>query len=127
MRYNHHFASHFSSCVLLASAFDPHRNRQVQLRALPGEFSVVGVTDGVDAWIAPVAGDPFSVNIARIIEEFARTGRVPGTDLSPRSRRALPHVVPDPTPPADQPRQRKQLVAAQPVTDLPRRRNALQS
>lgn len=75
-RYNHHFQNHFSSCRLLAKAHDPYRQRNVELRMLPGEFDVVGVTDGTDAWVAPVAGDPFRVNIARLIEDV-RNGRKP--------------------------------------------------
>ena len=75
-RYNHHFQNHFSSCPLLAKAHDPYRNRDVELRMLPGEFDVVGVTDGTDAWVAPVAGDPFRVGVARLIDDV-RHGRKP--------------------------------------------------
>ena len=65
-KWNHHFANHFGSCMLLAKARDEHRNRDVEVRMLPGEFEVVGVTDGTDAWIAPVIADPFNVNIRGI-------------------------------------------------------------
>lgn len=75
-RFNGHFANHFSSCLLLARAHDPYRQREVQLRLLPGEFDYVGITDGTDAWIAPVAGDPFSVGIKRILDEL-RQGKMP--------------------------------------------------
>lgn len=54
-RYNHHFANHFGGCRLLKSGHDPHRNRPVKIYAIPGEFDVVGISDGTDAWIAPVA------------------------------------------------------------------------
>jgi hypothetical protein len=103
-RYNHHFANHFSSCVLLACARDPHRDRDVQLRLLPGEFDVVGVTDGVDSWVAPVAGDPFSVNIQRILADI---------------REGKPHV-----PPLPRQRERKRLLttAAAPAPSRERRR-----
>lgn len=116
MRYNHHFANHFGSCLLLAHARDPHRERDVQLRMLPGEFEVVGVTDGTDAWIAPVAGDPFGVGIKRILDGV-REGRMPSPQpLGARKpRRALttrpapeqgpPQAIPEPTP-----RPRRQLM-----------------
>jgi hypothetical protein len=43
---------------------------------LPGEFEIVGVSDGTDAWIAPVSGDPFSVSVKRILEDI-RSGKMP--------------------------------------------------
>lgn len=95
-RYNHHFQNHFSSCVLLARAFDPHRNRNVELRMLPGQFDVVGVTDGTDAWIAPVVSDPFRVNIARLIED-ARNGKKPEI-RKPRIRVLAPAEEAQPQP-----------------------------
>ena len=55
MRFNHLFASQFGSCRLLKKGHDPHRNRDVRIYALPGEFEIVGMTDGVDCWVAPVA------------------------------------------------------------------------
>jgi hypothetical protein len=58
MRYNHYFKSGFGGCRLLYDGHDPHRNREVRVYALPGEFSVVGVTDGVDTWIASSATAP---------------------------------------------------------------------
>lgn len=91
MRYNHHFQNHFGSCVLLAKAHDPYRNRNVELRLLPGEFDVVGVTDGTDCWIAPVVNDPFSVGIGRIIDTIRQTGQLP--NIAKASRRALPTAV----------------------------------
>ncbi len=112
-KYNHHFKSHFAGCLKLADAYDPHRNRQVELRMLPGEFDVVGVTDGTDAWIAPVSGDPFSVSVKRILEDL-RNGKMPAQsrqrtrvvieapqDAPPtqgKARRSVLFVEPDPTP-----------------------------
>lgn len=76
MKYNRYFESQFAGCLLLAKAFDPHRNREVELRMLPGEFEVVGVSDGTDCWIAPVSGDPFSVSVKRILDGI-REGKMP--------------------------------------------------
>lgn len=92
-RYNDLFRSHFAGCVLLAKAHDPYRQRNVELRMVPGQFDVVGVSDGTDAWIAPVAGDPFRVNIARLIED-ARAGRTPVFTPTRRRIVAEPEVKP---------------------------------
>jgi hypothetical protein len=59
--------NHFSSCKHIASSHDHCRNRDVKIFLVPGEFTHVGVSDGTDAWIAPVAADPFSVNIRTVI------------------------------------------------------------
>lgn len=126
-RYNNHMNTGWQSCVLLTRAFDPHRNRQVELRAIPGEFELVGVWDGVDAWVAPVVNDPFSVNIRRILDDFARTGIPPKTAAggdTPRARRPLAVAAPIAPTELDQPRIRKPLIIAAPaaVPVLPRRR-----
>lgn len=118
-RYNAHFANHFGGCMLLALARDPHRNRDVQLRMLPGEFDHVGVTDGTDAWIAPVAGDPFGVGIKRILDGV-REGRMPAphAPMTRKPRRTLiaapaaengpPRAIPEQAPTATT-RPRRQL------------------
>lgn len=66
-RYNRHFANHFSSCRLLAYAYDPHRQRDVKLYMIPGEVEVVGVHDGVDSWIAPALNELFSVDVKTLM------------------------------------------------------------
>lgn len=81
MRYNHHLQNHFGSCLLLARAHDAHRGRDVQLRALPGEFDVVGVTDGTDAWLAPATCRPFGVDVAALLQRVRD-----GTHTAPRGR-----------------------------------------
>lgn len=64
MPFNHYLNAHFkqSECILIARARDECRNRDVCLYALPDRFDVVGVTDGVDAWIAPAVPGPFYGN-----------------------------------------------------------------
>lgn len=68
--------SHFSTCRLLAEAYDPYRKRQVKLYALPGEFSYVGVTDTTDAWVAPASASIFSVDVVRLLNRI-RAGEDP--------------------------------------------------
>ena len=97
-RYNHLINDHFRSCLLLAKAYDPHRNRQVMLRAIPGQFEFVGVSDGVDAWIAPAVASCFSVNVQRILQDL-QNGKMPVVDQATGSRprsRVLPNVLKEP-------------------------------
>lgn len=96
MRFNEHLRSHFGSCRRLAKARDEHRNRDVTLFLIPGEFDIVGVSDGVDAWVSPVAINPFSVNVSRILRDI-QEGREPVLEPSLR-RRASPYATtPAPT------------------------------
>lgn len=110
-RYKQHLADHFRSCMLLAKAYDPHRERQVQIKAIPGMFDVVGVTDGVDAWVAPALPSLFSVNVQRILHDL-QNGKMPSVNHSTASRprtRVLAAPMKEPEqaqPPAPAPRVR---------------------
>lgn len=53
-RFNQYMNSHFSSCRVLAYGRDIYRERDIKLCMIPGIFDSIGVTDGTDAWIAPV-------------------------------------------------------------------------
>lgn len=100
-----HLDSHFRNCQQLAHARDEHRNRDVTIHLIPGRFDIVGINDTVDAWVAPVAADPFSVNIKRMLDDI-------------QAGKPIHEVVQHP------PRKRKQLLPAQaelPLS-LPRRR-----
>lgn len=57
-RYNGYMGNHFRDLPLLVEGHDPHRDRKVLVKVIPGDFSIVGVTDGVDAWIAPLSVAP---------------------------------------------------------------------
>lgn len=74
--------------MLLANARDEHRNRDVRLYLMPGEFDTVGVTDGTDAWVAPVIADPFSVNIARLMQDV-REGKIIRPNEASRKRHRI--------------------------------------
>lgn len=108
-RYNQHMNNHFSGCRLLAKAYDPYRFRNVELRLIPGEFDVIGITDGVDAWVSPTCIDPFSVGLPKLIEEFRLTGKVSNIDTTVRTR----HVIPP------------DVIARIKEAELPRRRNVV--
>lgn len=72
--WKHHIGAKFSSCRHIANARDPHRERDVRLYHIPGEFDYVGVNDGTDCWICPVAADPFSAGVKRLLEDV-RAGK----------------------------------------------------
>lgn len=54
-RFNNYFTSGFSGCKLVATGYDPHRERDVRMFLIPGHIDVLGVTDTVDSWIAPLS------------------------------------------------------------------------
>lgn len=110
MRFNHYLASHFKSagCQLIARAYDDCRSRQVELHRMPGEWDVVGVTDGTDAWIAPTAASPFFRTATGDVADIMRRLRagdplppVPEPGAPKRQRRRLdaePAPEPEPQP-----------------------------
>lgn len=104
-RFNEYFKNHWEGCRLLAEARDNHRNRDVRIYMVPGEFDIVGVSDGTDAWVAPVAIDPFSVSVKRILEDI-REGKDPRAVIAPKRRR-INITEPEPQPlPASETTQR---------------------
>jgi hypothetical protein len=62
--FKHYFNNNFAGCRLIAHARDEHRNRDVRLYLIPGHLDAVGVTDGVDKWVAPSSVNVFSVDLA---------------------------------------------------------------
>lgn len=67
----------FSGCQRLAYARDHVRSRDVSIWLVPGERADVGISDGTDAWIAPVSADCFSVNVARLIADLEAGRGIP--------------------------------------------------
>jgi len=123
-RFNTYFNNDFAACKLLAEVFDPYRNRQVKVYAVPGHDDAVGVSDGTDKWIAPVAGDPFRINIRQLIVDV-RAGGAPYRAQPPGGRKKLLLDGPgQPEPPP--PTRRKLLVADEQPLPI-RRRNVLQA
>lgn len=86
MRYNRHLCEHFKNCRLLKIGHDPHRNRRVEIRFIPGEFEVVGMTDGVEAWVAPLATG-FLEDVRKMLAELQKTGKFPEAVVEPEKRR----------------------------------------
>lgn len=84
-RFNQYFTTHFAGCRLLAKTRDVYRNRDVSVFLIPTEIEYVGVSDGVDCWIAPTAANPFQIDIRKVIGDV-----VAGVDrpvaVAPRQR-----------------------------------------
>lgn len=100
MSYKFWMNCHFDNCLHLASTRDPYRDRDVRIYALPGEFDVVGVSDGTDAWIAPVSANPFigqGVNIKAILGSV-RDGTFRSAAATGVTRRRIIVQQPEPSP-----------------------------
>jgi hypothetical protein len=76
VRFNNYMANHFSSCTLIARAYDKCRNRDVTLHAIPGHWDVVGVSDGVDAWVAPAVPGLFSGTATSDVHDIIRRMKI---------------------------------------------------
>lgn len=81
-----HFNNFFQHCRLLAETFDVHRHREVKVYMIPGELSVVGVTDGVDCWAAPTAINPFSCDVPDLLRRILAGENVPVMRVGPTGR-----------------------------------------
>lgn len=96
MKYNRYFANHFRDCRLLHTGYDPHRQRQVEIRLIPGEWDVVGITDGIDSWVAPVVVASPMFDKARQAMADIRAGKDPKPTEG--RRRVLIDDGPEPSP-----------------------------
>lgn len=87
--------SGFSGCMLLAYARDHVRQRDVKIWLVPGERDDVGISDGTDAWIAPVSADCFSVNVKRLIDDLNAGKQIPKPvpPVAGGRRRLLPEAI----------------------------------
>lgn len=127
MKYNRYFADGFRSCRLLATGHDPHRNRQVQVRMIPGEYELVGMHDGVDSWVAPVIS-PFLHHVKRCLDEILKGGNpapiLLGGEAKPAARKRV--VIKEPEPEI-KPRARRVLIEEPEAEVIPRRRTHVHS
>lgn len=110
--YKYHISHAFGACRHVANARDPHRERDVKLFHIPGDFTVVGISDGTDNWISPITVDPFSVGIARIFDDIRAGKSVEVTTLSRRRNRIEPQMQLDLSP---APRTRVRVEVPQPT------------
>lgn len=111
--YKEHLNNKFEFCRRIGEAEDLHRHRHVTLFYIPGDYEYVGVFDTVDAWIAPVSANPFSLNIARIMEDI-KNGKEPTYQPTIRRRsitadHAAPAADPEPV------LRRRPIATAQPA------------
>lgn len=96
-RFNQYFVSGFSGCKLVATGFDPHRERDVRMFLMPGITDCLGVTDTVDSWVAPL-NSPFLEKVAKAVAIHFEGGTPvfpialgsrPGAPEQPRGRTRL--------------------------------------
>jgi len=109
----HYFNSRFAGCRCLAHTFDQHRNRNVKIYQLPGHMDAVGVSDGVDRWVAPVSPELFRVNIQKLLRDLQDGAdiKLPVVALGDQQsapRRPRRHLLDDVATPA--PRTRRKLI-----------------
>lgn len=111
-KYSSYFQAHFRGLRLLVEGEDPHRGRPVKIYAIPGDFSIVGVTDTIDAWIAPttVAPSPLFDKVRKALYALQRGEPVPNAveeAAAPVRRRLTALSAPQTdTPTQDTPRRR---------------------
>lgn len=105
-----YFNNNFSACRLLAYAYDQHRNREVRVFQIPGEVETVGVTDGVDKWIAPTIANPFNVDVQGLIKRIMSGEQVKVVDARPSQIKPARRVLLDDPPPNPPARTRKRLL-----------------
>lgn len=115
----YYFNNNFAGCRCLAHAYDEHRKRDVRIYLIPGEIEAVGVTDGVDKWVAPTCISPFSVDIPDLIKRIVSGEDVRTPVMAPRiqsqqnrARRVL--VTEDGANPPPSPRRRLLVDPGQP-------------
>lgn len=110
-RFNEYMDNHFrnGNCRLIARAHDKCRNRRVELFAIPGYWDVVGVTDGVDAWVAPCSAGLFfgtaTGDCADLMRRLQAGEELPPVPDAPRATRARARLTDHPSaaPAAPQP------------------------
>ncbi len=90
--YKFHLNHKFSSCQHIANARDTHRGRDVKLFHMPGNFEYVGIFDGIDAMICPVSGDPYSANVARILNDIREGKQIEVKPLARTRNRVDPQM-----------------------------------
>lgn len=114
MSFKYHINNHFSGCRLLAKTWDVYRMREVSVFMLPGTFDHVGVCDSTDAWVAPVAADPFKVNVRELLGKI-QSGENPAVAITSPTGRNLTDHRPEPQ---EYPKERRRLGSS----SAPRRR-----
>ena len=88
MKYNHLFESHFQGCLHLASYHDSHRKRDAKVFMVPGDHEIVGISDGVDSWIAPANTSVAGYSLLALLESV-RAGTFQGATPAKVPRRHI--------------------------------------
>lgn len=127
-RFNSYFLNNFTGCKLLARCYDPHRERDVSIFLMPGYVDVVGVSDGVDKWVAPVCASLFTVNIQNLLQrlhagEQLNLPLVVHREGAATSQKRPRRVIIEPIEPGPAQPRRRVLVA--PAAEVPKRKRII--
>lgn len=55
-RYNKYLDSKFHGCQVIGHRDDPGRARRIMVYAMPDDYAMIGLFDGVDAWVTEARG-----------------------------------------------------------------------
>ena len=96
MRFNNYLVSHFKACPLLLEYRDHGRQRQVRVFNIDDD-TLVGVSDGVESWIAPVANferfDLRSIMKVKVVQRGTSSVNQRNTHTPPSGRAVLRAVL----------------------------------
>lgn len=109
--------NHFRGHTLLGEMEDSNRGRTVRAYLIKDRTDIVGVSDGVDSWIAGPHSCLYSLNLPEVIAAISRGEAIVPKLVSPKAKR-LRHSLSD-DPPSTALRTRHRL---DDVTVEPRRR-----
>jgi hypothetical protein len=121
--FKHWMSVKFEGCRHIASTHDPYRKRDVKVFAMPGDFELVGISDGTDSWIAPVSANPFvsqGIDVKKLLSQL-REGTLVAPADSSRTRHRI--IIDQSRRPTDErgPTLGRRLINPQPETPTRRR------
>lgn len=77
MNFKDYINNHFRQCHEIGAVFNPAYIRTFRLFYIPGFPDDVGISDGVDSWVAVATSDILGINVVRIIQDILATGEIP--------------------------------------------------
>lgn len=75
--FNQYLNCHFRNCHEIAGTYSESYKRVVRIFYIPGYYDVVGISDGVDSWIANATASVCGINVRRILDSIFKTNIIP--------------------------------------------------